>query len=123
MKHAMDKNHPIIKYVWEHGEVAGYEINLPQYTRYTIEDQLRKGVERSLLTRRKAQAKTGPKKIVWFYRVRNGIQPDDSKEKAEITYIDNEPDYAYYLRNFFREKPNDTAGETATELCGPATDD
>jgi hypothetical protein len=102
-RYAIDQNHPTIKYIWEHGEVTAYEIDLPQYTRFTIEDHLQKGVARNLLTRRKAPAKVGSNRLVWFYRVCKGVQPDEHKEKAEVFYIGVEPDYAYYLRNFFRE--------------------
>jgi hypothetical protein len=100
---AIDQNHPTIRYVWEHGELTAYQIDLPQYTRFSIEDHLQKGVARNLLTRRKAPAELGSSRLVWFYQVRRGVQPDDQKEKAEVTYIGGEPDYAHYLRNFFRE--------------------
>jgi hypothetical protein len=102
MRIAIDQNHPTIKYVWEHGEVTAYEIDLPQYTRFSIEDHLQKGIERSLLTRRKAPVQIGSNRLVWVYQVCKGVCPDDQKEKAEVFYIGSEPDYAYYLRNFFR---------------------
>jgi hypothetical protein len=104
MRIAIDQNHPTIKYVWEHGEVTAYGINLPQYTRFSIEDHLQKGLARNLLTRRKAPVELGSNRMVWFYQVAKNVCPDDQKEKSEVTYIGGEPDYAHYLRNFFRER-------------------
>jgi hypothetical protein len=107
MRIAIDQNHPTIKYVWEHGEVTAYGINLPQYTRFSIEDHLQKGLARNLLTRRKAPVELGSNRMVWFYQVAKNVRPDDQKEKSEVTYIGGEPDYAYYLRNFFRGSSDD----------------
>jgi len=99
----MDRDHPIVKHVWSHGEIAGVEVKIPGYTPATIEQTLRELAKRGLLARRKVLVKEGWKKTIWVYSVPREVIPEPSPVKVGQEYIGGEPDYAYYLRNFFRE--------------------
>lgn len=76
----------IMEYILEHGETPLCDFKLPGTTRKAISNHLLRMHEEGTLDRRKINSK-------FSYSIRD----------KEDFYVNNEPGYAYYLRNLPRE--------------------